>query len=165
MRNKAERHADEKRRERAGPEVLATSYPKMIVAFSMSSAITFHATPVFPRGFRCTSRNVGLKPSARDLTLFASEVDATAAAVFTRNHFPGAPIILGRETIKGGVLRAIIANSKVSNVATGTRGVAPVRKSCQEIRAAHHLCRGQQPHPQAGGCGAGLPLAAFLGSE
>jgi len=94
----------------------------------MSYALTFHATPVFPRGFRCASRNVGLKPSARDLTLFASDVDAAAAAVFTRNHFPGAPIILGRETIKGGVLRAIIANSKVSNVATGLRGVEHARR-------------------------------------
>ena len=84
--------------------------------------------PVFPRGFRCASRNVGLKPSARDLTLFASDVDATAAAVFTRNHFPGAPVILGRETIRGGVLRAIIANSKVSNVATGRRGVENARR-------------------------------------
>ena len=55
--------------------------------------------PVFPRGFRCASRNVGLKPSAKDLALFASDVDAAAAAVFTRNHFPGAPVILGRETI------------------------------------------------------------------
>lgn len=89
---------------------------------------TFHATPVFPRGFRCASRNVGLKPSARDLTLFVSEVDAAAAAVFTRNHFPGAPIVLGRETLKGGVLRAVIANSKVSNVATGARGVENARR-------------------------------------
>jgi len=48
--------------------------------------------------------------------------------VFTRNHFPGAPIILGRETIRGGSLRAIIANSKVSNVATGTRGVEHARR-------------------------------------
>ncbi|MDQ8167212.1 MAG: bifunctional glutamate N-acetyltransferase/amino-acid acetyltransferase ArgJ [Gemmatimonadota bacterium] len=94
----------------------------------MSSAIVFHDTPVFPRGFRCASRNVGLKPTARDLTLFASDVDAAAAAVFTRNHFPGAPIVLGRETIAGGVLRAVIANSKVSNVATGVRGVANARR-------------------------------------
>lgn len=88
----------------------------------------FHATPAFPRGFRCASRNVGLKPSAKDLTLFASDVDAAAAAVFTRNHFPGAPIVLGRETIRGGVLRAVIANSKVSNVATGAAGVANARR-------------------------------------
>ena len=88
----------------------------------------FHAPPVFPRGFRCASRNCGLKPSAKDLTLFASDVDAAAAAVFTRNHFPGAPVVLGRETIRGGRLRAIVANSKVSNVATGERGVANARR-------------------------------------
>ncbi len=88
----------------------------------------FHDRPRFPRGFRCASRNVGLKPDAKDLTLFASEVDCAAAAVFTRNHFPGAPIILGRETIKAGRLRAIVANSKVSNVATGERGVEHARR-------------------------------------
>src|SRR5215210_3194526 len=88
----------------------------------------FHAPPRFPGGFRCASRNVGLKPSAKDLTLFVSDVDAAAAAVFTRNHFPGAPIVLGRETIRGGRLRAIIANSKVSNVATGAQGVENARR-------------------------------------
>ncbi len=90
--------------------------------------MNFHDTPVFPRGFRCASRNVGLKPAARDLTLFASEVDCAAAAIFTRNQFPGAPIILGRETIKLGRLRAIVANSKVSNVATGEAGIANARR-------------------------------------
>jgi glutamate N-acetyltransferase/amino-acid N-acetyltransferase len=88
----------------------------------------FHTTPAFPRGFRCASRNVGLKPDAKDLTLIVSDIEATAAAVFTRNQFPGAPIILGRETIKGGKLRAIIANSKVSNVATGETGLANARR-------------------------------------
>jgi glutamate N-acetyltransferase/amino-acid N-acetyltransferase len=88
----------------------------------------FDSPPVFPRGFRCASRNVGLKPAARDLTLFASDVDAAAAAVFTRNHFPGAPVILGRETIREGRLRGIIANSKVSNVATGLAGIENARR-------------------------------------
>src|SRR5688500_8227164 len=90
--------------------------------------MTFHDRPRFPRGFRCASRNVGLKPTARDLALFASDVDAAAAAVFTRNHFPGAPVILGRETIRGGVLRGIVVNSKVSNVATGAAGVESARR-------------------------------------
>jgi glutamate N-acetyltransferase / amino-acid N-acetyltransferase len=88
----------------------------------------FHDTPRFPRGFRCASRLVGLKNSGKDLALFASDVDAAAAAVFTRNHFPGAPVILGRETIRGGRLRAIVVNSKVSNVATGARGVDDARR-------------------------------------
>lgn len=88
----------------------------------------FHDHPRFPRGFRCASRNVGLKADAKDLTVFVSEIEANAAAVFTRNHFPGAPIVLGRETIKAGRLQAIIANSKVSNVATGASGVENARR-------------------------------------
>jgi glutamate N-acetyltransferase/amino-acid N-acetyltransferase len=90
--------------------------------------MTFHESPRFPRGFRCASRNVGLKPTAKDLALFASDVDAAAAAVFTRNQFPGAPIVLGRETIRGGVLRGIVVNSKVSNVATGAAGLERARR-------------------------------------
>jgi glutamate N-acetyltransferase/amino-acid N-acetyltransferase len=88
----------------------------------------YHDPPRFPRGFRCASRNCGLKPKAKDLTLFASDVDASAAAVFTRNQFPGAPIILGRETIRGRRLRAIVANSRYSNVATGERGLDHARR-------------------------------------
>jgi glutamate N-acetyltransferase/amino-acid N-acetyltransferase len=88
----------------------------------------FHTPPRLPRGFRCASVHCGLKPSAKDLALFTSDVDAAAAAVFTRNQFPGAPIILGRETIKGGRLRAIVANSKCSNVATGASGLENVRR-------------------------------------
>jgi len=88
----------------------------------------FHDRAVFPRGFRCASRNCGLKPSAKDLALFVSDVEAAAAAVFTKNHFPGAPVILGRETIRGGRLRVVVVNSKVSNVATGARGVENARR-------------------------------------
>lgn len=90
--------------------------------------IAFHERPRFPRGFRCASRLVGLKTAGKDLALFASEVDAVAAAVFTRNRFPGAPVILGRDTIRGGLLRGVIVNSKVSNVATGARGIEDARR-------------------------------------
>ena len=94
----------------------------------MSPTPVFHDRPVFPRGFRCASRNVGLKPKAKDLALFTSDVDAAAAAVFTRNHFPGAPVIVGREIMQKGLLRAVVVNSKVSNVATGQRGIDNVRR-------------------------------------
>ena len=98
--------------------------------------MTFHDRPRFPRGFRTASRHCGLKPSGKDLAVFVSEVDATAAAVFTRNHFPGAPVILGRETIRGGLLRAIVVNSKVSNVATGERGLADARRMAAAAASA-----------------------------
>ena len=95
---------------------------------SITAPISFHDRAIFPRGFSCASRNCGLKPQAKDLALFVSEVDASAAAVFTKNHFPGAPVILGRETIRGGVLRAIVVNSKVSNVATGAKGLENAKR-------------------------------------
>jgi glutamate N-acetyltransferase/amino-acid N-acetyltransferase len=96
----------------------------------------FHDPPRLPRGFRTASRNCGLKPSGKDLAVFVSEVDAAAAAVFTRNHFPGAPVILGRETIRRGTLRAIVVNSKVSNVATGATGLADARRMAIAAAAA-----------------------------
>jgi glutamate N-acetyltransferase / amino-acid N-acetyltransferase len=99
-----------------------------VVRDDTNERMTFDEAPRFPRGFHCASRNCGIKSSGRDLSLFVSDTDAAAAAVFTRNRFPGAPIVVGRETIAGGVLRGIVVNSRVSNVATGEEGVANARR-------------------------------------
>ena len=88
----------------------------------------FHDRPVFPKGFSCASRNCGLKPEGNDLSVFYSEVPANAAAVFTLNRFPGAPVVVGRELIKRGRLRAVVVNSKVSNVGTGEEGIVNARR-------------------------------------
>jgi len=98
--------------------------------------MAFHDPPRFPRGFRCASSNCGIKPQGKDLSLFASEVPAAAAAVFTRNQVPGAPILAGRELIRGGRLQAIVVNSKVSNVGTGAEGVARARRMGAAAAAA-----------------------------
>jgi glutamate N-acetyltransferase/amino-acid N-acetyltransferase len=118
----------------------------------------FHDRPRFPRGFRCASRNVGLKPEARDLTLFVSDVEATAAALFTRNHFPGAPITLGRETIRAGRLSAIIANSKVSNVATGAAGLENARRMAAAAAAELGVAADRVLVSSTGVIGVPLPI-------
>lgn len=107
-------------------------------------ATTFHETPVFPRGFSCASRNCGIKESGRDLSVFYSETDAAAAAIFTRNQFPGAPILVGRDILRAGVLRAIVVNSRVSNVGRGEEGLTNARRmGVATARAlgvpAHHV--------------------------
>jgi glutamate N-acetyltransferase / amino-acid N-acetyltransferase len=124
----------------------------------MATTHQFHERPVFPRGFRCASRNVGLKPAARDLTLFTSTVEAQAAAVFTRNHFPGAPIILGRETIRAGRLQAVVANSKVSNVATGAEGVARARRMAAAAAAELGIAADRVLVSSTGVIGVPLPI-------
>jgi glutamate N-acetyltransferase/amino-acid N-acetyltransferase len=124
----------------------------------MAITHSFHERPVFPRGFRCASRNVGLKPAARDLTLFASTVEAQAAAVFTRNHFPGAPIMLGRETLRAGRLQAVVANSKVSNVATGAEGVARARRMAAAAAAELGIAADRVLVSSTGVIGVPLPI-------
>ena len=91
-------------------------------------AISLHNPAVFPLGFTCAAVNCGLKPSEPDLALFHSDTPASAAAIFTRNQFPGAPVIVGRELIRAGRLQAIIVNSKVSNVGTGLPGIEIARR-------------------------------------
>lgn len=120
--------------------------------------MNFDSTPVLPRGFRCASRNVGLKPEAKDLALFVSDVDCAAAVLFTRNQFPGAPILLGRETIKGGVLRAVIVNSKVSNVATGEAGLASARRMAAAAAAEAGTDVGKVLVSSTGVIGVPLPI-------
>jgi glutamate N-acetyltransferase/amino-acid N-acetyltransferase len=88
----------------------------------------FHEQPRFPRGFLCAGVNCGLKPAGSDLAVFYSEAPASAAALFTRNRFPGAPVLVGREIVAGGRLRAVVVNSKVSNVGTGEEGILNARR-------------------------------------
>lgn len=96
----------------------------------------FHEFPRFPRGFRCASVHCGIKAEGRDLSLFASEVPSAAAAVFTRNQVPGAPIVVGRELIRGRRLQAVVVNSRVSNVGTGEEGITRARRMGSATAAA-----------------------------
>ena len=83
---------------------------------------------MLPLGFSCATTNCGLKPREPDLALFYSDTPAAAAAIFTRNLFPGAPVIVGRELIRAGTLQGIVVNSRVSNVGTGDAGVEIARR-------------------------------------
>lgn len=118
----------------------------------------FHDHPEFPRGFRCASRHIGLKPKGKDLALFVSDVDAEAAAVFTRNQFPGAPVVLGRETIKAGRLRVVVVNSKVSNVATGAQGLEHARRMAAAAAAEVGCEPGRVLVSSTGVIGVSLPI-------
>lgn len=76
-----------------------------------------------PRGFLSLAKNVGIKDSTLDLTVIFSTVRARAAAMFTRNRFPGAPVIVGKKHIANGFAQALVINSKNANVAMGKQGI------------------------------------------
>lgn len=84
-----------------------------------------------PFGFLSFGRNIGIKDSSLDFAVAYSVQPCRATAVFTQNNFPGAPIIVGREHIKHGILQAVVVNSKNSNVATGEAGVQVARETCK----------------------------------
>jgi glutamate N-acetyltransferase/amino-acid N-acetyltransferase len=78
------------------------------------------ATGFAAAGVACGVRYEG----RRDLGLLLSEeVGGTAAAVFTTNIVQAAPLLVTREAVEAGGVRAVVANSGIANAATGKRGL------------------------------------------
>jgi glutamate N-acetyltransferase/amino-acid N-acetyltransferase len=86
---------------------------------------------VEPQGFLSLAKNVGIKDQTLDLTVIYSTVRARAAAMFTRNRFPGAPVIVGRKHIADGFAQALVINSKNANVAMGEEGISNAIETCR----------------------------------
>src|SRR4029077_3522008 len=76
-----------------------------------------------PKGFLSLAKNIGIKDSTLDFAVIYSTVRARAAAMFTRNRFPGAPVIVGRKHVANGYVQALVINSKNANVAMGKQGM------------------------------------------
>ncbi len=74
-------------------------------------------------GFLLSGVSAGLKKNEkRDLALIFSTVPARASAIFTKNLLKGAPVLVGKERIAGGLCQALIINSVNANAFTGQRG-------------------------------------------
>ncbi len=88
-------------------------------------------------GFLAAGIACGIKPSGKpDLALIVSDRPAAAAAVFTSSRFPGAPVVVSRSHIRGGVARGAVVNSGISNVANGARGLADAREMTRLLARA-----------------------------
>ncbi len=91
-----------------------------------------------PRGFVASGVRSGVRKSRPDLALIVAEGGATAAAIFTRNRFPAAPVALSRAALRksGGRVRAAVVNSGCANAITGRAGTAcalRVRRRAAEL--------------------------------
>ncbi|MBF0280062.1 MAG: bifunctional glutamate N-acetyltransferase/amino-acid acetyltransferase ArgJ [SAR324 cluster bacterium] len=87
-------------------------------------------------GFSWFGKNIGIKDETLDFGGILSSVPCQAAGVFTRNTMPGAPVVVGKNHLKDGLLQAIIVNSKNANVATGERGLKDAVTTCQWVGEA-----------------------------
>ena len=80
---------------------------------------------VSPKGFQACGIHAGLKRKRKDLALLVCERPASAAAVYTTNHFQAAPIQVTKASLAetNGYLRAVLINSGNANACTGEQGL------------------------------------------
>jgi glutamate N-acetyltransferase/amino-acid N-acetyltransferase len=93
-----------------------------------------------PRGFRAGAATAGIKASGRpDLGVVAvMGQPAAAAATFTTNRFPSAPVVMSRAHLdaNGGRVAALLSTSGCANAATGEAGLADQRALAAAVASA-----------------------------
>jgi glutamate N-acetyltransferase/amino-acid N-acetyltransferase len=115
-----------------------------------------------PRGFRAGGIWCGIKGSSkkRDLALIYSDKPCTAAALFTSNRVKAASVMVSMEHLKGGICRAVIANSGNANACTGEAGLAAARKMAALAADCFAIRPEEVAVASTGVIGVPLPVAA-----
>lgn len=102
------------------------------------------------------------KPAKMTLTLITLDQPTAAfAAMFTRNAFPGAPVIVGRKRLLEPTLGAVIINNKISNVCA-PGGVEASERICAALAPHLGLTAAQVLPSSTGVIGWGLPADAMI---
>lgn len=99
------------------------SMNKKYIAGGISAPLGFSSSGV-PADIR------GKGDAKKDLALIFSEVPAVSCGVFTKNSVKAAPILVTQNTLKGGVLQAIVINSRNANACTGEQGIQDAKEMC-----------------------------------
>ncbi|MGE0384837.1 MAG: bifunctional glutamate N-acetyltransferase/amino-acid acetyltransferase ArgJ [Gammaproteobacteria bacterium] len=87
-------------------------------------------------GIRIGTAQAGIKRAGRDdLTLFELAAGSASAAVFTRNAFAAAPVLLARRHLAEGTGRYWLINSGNANAGTGAAGESAARETCAAVAA------------------------------
>ncbi|SDD05027.1 glutamate N-acetyltransferase [Geodermatophilus telluris] len=90
-----------------------------------------------PQGFRAAGVAAGLKSSgAPDVALVVNDgPHDAAAAVFTTNRFPAAPVQWSRQVLATGRARAVVLNSGGANACTGPEGFGDTHATAEHAAA------------------------------
>lgn len=117
-----------------------------------------------PAGFRVGAASLEFVPvevpkAARmNVTLIALDRPTPAfAAKFTRNAFPGAPVIVGRRRLEAPALGAVVVNNKVSNVCA-PGGIEAAERICAAAASALGLAPEEVLPSSTGVIGWRLPV-------
>src|SRR5258706_8591863 len=74
------------------------------------------------------------KPNRKDLLLVALDEGSHTAAVFTKNRFAAAPVVVAKQHLADkDPIRAVVVNTGVANAGTGDLGIANARETCVAV--------------------------------
>jgi glutamate N-acetyltransferase/amino-acid N-acetyltransferase len=118
-------------------------------------------TAIVVPGFRFGAATCGLKPSKkRDIGLIVSDVPATAVGAFTSNRVRSAPVEIGQQRIRRGVVQAVLVNSGNANAYTGARGRRVALEMCRLAAKRLGIDERHVIPSATGRIGVQLPLAS-----
>jgi glutamate N-acetyltransferase/amino-acid N-acetyltransferase len=87
------------------------------------------------------------KANRRDLMVMRLDEGARVAAVFTRNRFCAAPVVVARQHLTmldpDAAIRALVVNTGCANAGTGKPGLAAARQTCAELARLLGCAAGQ----------------------
>jgi glutamate N-acetyltransferase / amino-acid N-acetyltransferase len=117
-----------------------------------------------PQGFRAAGVAAGLKASGeRDVAVVINDGPSrAAAAVFTSNRFPAAPVTWTRQVVSGGRVRAVVLNSGGANACTGPLGFQDAHATAERLAAALADSAGEIAVCSTGLIGERLPMDVLL---
>jgi glutamate N-acetyltransferase/amino-acid N-acetyltransferase len=102
------------------------------------------------------------KPAKMTLTLIALDQPTPSfAAMYTRNAFPGAPVVIGRKRLNEPTVGAVIVNNKISNVCA-PGGVETSERLCAAVAKELSLTANQVIPSSTGVIGWKLPVDQML---
>jgi glutamate N-acetyltransferase/amino-acid N-acetyltransferase len=115
--------------------------------------------PLAVAGIRLGATRAGIKyPDRRDLVVIEAAAGTRAAAVFTRNAFCAAPVIVARTHLAAASPRYLVINTGNANAGTGRQGLVDAEASCRAL-AERVGCRPEEVLPfSTGVIGEPLPL-------
>ena len=88
-------------------------------------------------GVRLAAVEAGIRyKNRKDLVLIEFAAGTSVAAVFTRNAFRAAPVLVAEEHLAQGSIRYLLINSGNANAGTGEPGMVAARSSCDVVAAA-----------------------------
>ena len=92
-------------------------------------------------GIQLAVTEAGIKyKDKKDLALILADEGSHAAAVFTKNKFIAAPVIIAKKNLKqSSRIRACIINTGSANAGTGKNGLINAQNTCDRLASQFHI--------------------------